>query len=265
VHALVLGVALFALHRRVAPPRASQEITVPADAMAGMREDFRRRTSRMPSAADEQAMLDAYVNDEVLVREALSMGLDRGDIIVRRRLIQKMEFLIENTEPVPAPSDAELEAFLAAHPERYASPARVTVTHVFLSAQRAGGDAATAAAAVKTQLDAGAEPATLGDPFLRGREFRLHTQAELAGIFGTAFAAAVMALPENVWSGPVQSSFGEHVVRVSDRHPATAPALAAVRERVERDWRDERRETLNREARARLRGRYVVRVDGAGS
>ena len=238
---------------------------MPADALAGMREDFRRRTNRMPSATDEQAMLDAYVNDEVLVREALAMGLDRGDIIVRRRLIQKMEFLIENTEPVPAPTDAELERLLAAHPERYASPERITFMHVFVSAQHPGGDAATVAAAVKTQLDAGADPAALGDPFLRGREFRLHSQGELAGIFGAAFAAAVMGLPENLWSGPVHSSFGEHLVRVSERHAGVAPVLTTVRARVERDWREERRETLNREAHTRLRAHYVVRVDGAGS
>lgn len=238
---------------------------MPADAVAGMREDFRRRTNRMPSATDEQAMLDAYVNDEILVREALAMGLDRGDIIVRRRLIQKMEFLIENSEPVPPPTDAELERFLAAHPDRYASPARVTFTHVFVSAQHPGGDVAGTAASLKAQLEAGADPASLGDPFLRGREFRLHAQGELANVFGAAFAAAVMGLPENVWSGPVHSTFGEHVVRVTEKRPGVEPVLAAVRERVERDWRDERRETLNRQARARLRTRYVVRVDGAKS
>jgi hypothetical protein len=134
VHVLVLGVLLFALHRRVAPPRASEEIVVTPDAVAGMREDFKRRTGRMPSATDEKNMIDAYVADEVLVREALALGLDRGDVIIRRRLIQKMEYLLENTEPVPDPTDAELEAFIAAHPERYATPARVTFTHVFVSA-----------------------------------------------------------------------------------------------------------------------------------
>jgi len=265
VHVLVLGVLLFGLHRWVAPPRASEEIVVAPDAVAGMREDFKRRTGRMPSATDEKNMIDAYVADEILVREALSMGLDRGDIIVRRRLIQKMEFLIENTEPVPEPTDAELEAFVAAHPERYATPARVTFTHVFVSNERAGANAEAEAAGIRDKLDAGADPATLGDPFLRGRELRLHSQPELAGIFGPQFAAAVMQLPENVWSQPIRSTFGVHVVRVSERKPGTAPALATIRQRVEREWKEERREVLNREARARLRQRYVVRVDGAGS
>jgi len=230
-----------------------------------MSEDFRRRTGRMPSATDEKAMVDAYVGDEILVREAQSLGLDRGDQIVRRRLIQKMEFLLENTEPVPAPTDAELEAYLAAHREQYASPARVSLSHVFVSTQRAGQGAGAEAAALRMQLDGGADPASLGDPFVRGRELRLHSQAELAAIFGGEFAAAVMRLPEGTWSPPIRSSYGVHLVRVTEKRSGDPPTLPAVRQRVEREWRDERRQTLNREARARLRARYAVRVEGAGS
>jgi hypothetical protein len=262
VHVVVLGMLVFGLHRWVAPPKASQEIVVPADALAGLRDDFRRRTGRMPSATDEQALVDAYVNDEILVREGLALGLDRGDVVVRRRLIQKMELLLENTEPVPAPTDAELAAYLAAHPARYASPPRVSFTHVFVSAQRAGDRVGREAEALRTQLDAGADPATLGDPFLRGRDFRLHAQAELASIFGAPFATEVMALPEGVWSAPLRSTFGLHLVRVSEKRAGTAPELSAVREQVEREWRVERRAALDRETRARLRARYVVRVEG---
>ena len=259
----MLGVLLFGLHRWVAPPAASDEIVVPAEAMAGMRDEFRRRTGRTPSATDEQHMIETYAGEEILVREALALGLDRGDSIVRRRLIQKMEFLIENTEPVPAPTEAELEAYLTAHPERYASPTRVSITQVFVSTQRAGTRAEAEAAALGAQLEGGADPATLGDPFLRGRDFRLHSQGDLAGIFGAPFAAAVLALPDATWSAPIRSSFGFHVVRVSERRPGAPATLAGARERVEREWRDERRQVLNRDARARLRARYVVRVDEA--
>jgi hypothetical protein len=264
LHVVLLGVVLFAVHRWVAPPKASQEIVVPADALAGLRDDFRRRTGRMPSATDEQALVDAYVDDEILVREGMALGLDRGDVVVRRRLIQKMDLLLENTEQVPAPTDAELQAYLAAHMARYASPPRVSFTHVFVSAQRAGARIGSEAEALRTQLDAGADPATLGDPFLRGREFRLHAQGELATIFGAPFAADVMALPEGAWSAPIRSTFGLHLVRVTEKRAGTGPDLAAVREQVEREWRSERRAALDREARARMRARYVVRVEGAG-
>ena len=103
---------------------------------------------------------------------------------------------------------------------------------------------------------------SLGQPFVRGREFRLQSQGEIAAAFGAAFAAEVMALPLDAWSGPIRSSYGAHVVRVSEQRPATPPSLPAVRERVERDWRAARREALDRAARERLRRRYVVRIEG---
>ncbi len=237
---------------------------MPADAVAGMREDFRRRTGRMPSATDEQAMIDAYVRDEILVREGLALGLDRGDIIVRRRLIQKMEFLLENGEPVPPPTEADLQDWVTAHADRYATPARVTFTHVFVSAQRAGADAGSEAVVLKEKLDGGADPAPLGDPFLRGREFRLHSQAELANIFGAPFADAVMKLPEDTWSDPIRSTFGLHLIRVTEKRPGTEPTLGAVHDRAEREWREEKRQTLDTRARQRLESHYIIKVEGAG-
>jgi hypothetical protein len=263
LHVVVLGVLLFALNRAVAPPGADEEIVVPPDAIAAMREEFRRRTNRVPSATDEQAMLERWIDDEVLVREALALGLDRGDAVVRRRLIQKMEYLIENTEPVAAPTDAELATYLAANAARYAAPARVSLTHVFVSAQRAGAGAADEAAALRAQLEAGADPSGLGDPFPRGGEVRLHSQAELASTFGAAFAAEVVRLTEGAWSPPIRSSFGVHVVRVTEKRAGAEPTLAAVRAQVERDWREDRRRLLDREARARLRARYHVRTEPA--
>jgi peptidyl-prolyl cis-trans isomerase C len=261
----LLGVLLFAIERAVAPPSADQEIVVSAPAVAAMREEFRRRTGRVPSATDERSLVDAHVAEEILVREAIALGLDRGDPIVRRRLVQKMQALLENTEPVPEPSDAELEAYLAAHAARYASPDRVSLTHVFVSAQRAGGDAPAEAARLRTTLVGGGDPAGLGDPFLRGRELRLHSEAELAAVFGASFAAAVVRLPEGEWSAPVASTFGLHVVRVTERRAGVAPTLATLRRRIEADWREERRRALEREAQERLRGRYVVRVESEGS
>lgn len=263
LHVVVLGAAVFLLHRAVAPPRASEEIVVTAPVLEALRQDFQRRTGRPPGPADERALVEAWVDDEVAVREALAMGLDRGDVVVRRRLLQKMEVLLDPAEPPPAPRDAELEAYVAAHRDRFASPARVSFTHVFVSAQAHPADAPAVAAGLEGALERGADPAALGDPFLRGRDVRLHSQSELAGVFGPEFAAAVMAAPEGVWTGPLHSAYGLHLVRVSERRAGTEPVLAAVREQALHDWRLDRRLELAREARARLRSRYVVRVEEA--
>jgi hypothetical protein len=256
----LLGAALFVLYQAVAPPEVSQEIVVTADVLAGLRQDFRRRTGREPSAADERGLVDRYVADEAMVREAIAMGLDRGDIVIRRRLLQKMEFVLENSDPVPDATRAELEAYFRAHVDRYTTPARVSFTHVFVSGDTAA-KAPALAGELRTRLVAGADPATLGDPFLRGRDFRLHSEADLTNVFGPAFAKAVMALGSGEWSEPIRSTYGLHVVRIGERRTAGEPDLASVRARVEQDRREEIRAEKDTAARERLLAQYTVTVE----
>jgi hypothetical protein len=261
VHVLVLGALLVLVHRRLSPPPAGEEIVVTGETLNGLRQDFRRRSGRLPTPTEEQGIVERFVDDEVLVREALALGLDRGDIIVRRRLLQKMEFLLESTEPVPAPTDAELQASLDAHPERYATPERVSLTQVFVSRERHGERAAANAVALRDALVNGADPATLGDPFLHGRTLVLRTRDELAAQVGAELAGRIMALPLDTWSEPLPSPFGMHLVKISERRPAEVATLASVRDQVLSDWRAEQRHTLDRAARERLRSRYAVRVE----
>ena len=134
---------------------------------------------------------------------------------------------------------------------------------MFVATDRHTGDARALATGWRSRLDSGEAPATLGDPFLRGREFPLHTQEELVGIFGAEFAAAVMAIPSGLWSEPLRSSFGWHLVRVTQREAGGAAELAAVRDLVERDWREAQRATLDRDALQKLRARYDVVRDAA--
>jgi peptidyl-prolyl cis-trans isomerase C len=258
---MALGAALFGLHRWVAPSAPSRHIVVSAALIQGLRQDYLRRNGRLPTAAEEDGLVDRYVDDEVRYREALVLGLDRGDVIVRRRMVQKMQYLTEDTEPVPPPTEAELQAYVDAHPARYAVPERVSLTHVFAANERRGDAATTVAAAWQAALAAGAAPTALGDPFLRGQEFTLASEDELAGVFGPEFAAAVMALPVGQWSAPLRSSYGVHVVRLSERRGGTPASLAGVRDRVMRDWQEERREALDRAALARLRARYDLRIE----
>ena len=259
VHFAVLGVAVFALHRWVAPPE-SRRIVLSAAMIQGLRQDHVRRYGAAPTADEEAALIQRFIDNEVLYREALALGLDRGDIVVRRRLVQKMEFLTEDSEPLPEPIDAELQAYLNAHAVQYSVPTRVTLTQVFIGTDRHGSGAAAHAAQLRRQLLAGADPVALGDPFLAGSEFVSKTQADLQVIFGPAFAEPVMALPLAEWSQPVSSSYGLHLVRLRARSPSHQPSLDEVRAAVSRDWRAERRDLVNHLALARLRQRYDIRV-----
>jgi len=262
LHFIVLGTALFALYRLVVPAAPGRQITLSESVIHGLRQDHLRRNGALPTADEETALIQRYIDNEVLYREALTLGLDRGDIIVRRRLVQKMEFLTEGIDPIPEPTDAELQAYLDTHAERYTMDDRVALTHVFAGTDRHGATAAQVAGQWREQLLAGADPSTLGDPFLRGHDFTGVSERDLAGVFGRACAAQIMQLPVGTWSAPITSSYGVHIVRVSTRTPGHHPGLDEVRDIVGRDWHDERRVEANRAALARLRQRYTIRIDG---
>lgn len=264
LHFVVLGAIVFALAEWHARDRGDAAVIVLGpEELAGLRADFTRRTGRPPTPEDEGALVDRFVNDEMLVREALALGLDRGDVIVRRRLLQKMEFLLDARADATPPTDEDLRALRDAHPDRYRAPARLDLEHVFVDATRHGDAAARLAAGIADQLAAGSDPAPLGDPFLRGRRLRAQSRQDLALVFGTAFADAVAPLVVGAWSPPIRSTYGLHLVRVLGRVEAHMPELADIEATLRLDWQEERRAAARREAIRELRARYTVRIDAA--
>jgi hypothetical protein len=262
---LLAGLAAWAAYDRFLAP--GDRIVVSGALRDGLRADHHRRTGRPPSPAEESALVDAWIEDELLYREALALGLDRRDVVVRRRLVQSMGFLLEE-EAAGTPDDAALRAYLTAHAERFATAPSVTFEHVFV---RAGADADADAGrerarSLRAQLDAGADSSRLGDPFPHGWRIAGRTPAEIDGTFGAGFAARIATLPLGAWSEPVASSYGLHLVRVVVREAGGVPELATIRAAVAADWRHAQREAARRRGFARLRRRYdVVREDGAGT
>jgi len=260
LHFAILGVAVFALHRWVASP-APNRIVVSTSVINGLRQEHLRRNGVPPTAEEEEAAIQRFVDGEVLYREARAMGLDRDDLIVRRRLMQKMELLTEDTEASAEPTDAQLQAYLDAYGARYTVPDQVSFVQVFVAADRHPADLDAMAAHLREQVVAGGEPTQLGEPFLRGHEFTRQSEREIAGTFGSPFASQVMALPTGSWSEPIRSSFGLHLVRVDEHLAARAPSLTDVRGAVRRDWLEEQRVAANRTAIERLRKRYEVVIE----
>lgn len=259
LHFAVLGAALFALHARVARP-PPERIVVSAAFVDALRAEHKERAGREPDDDETRRLVDRFVEEELFYREALARGLDRGDVIVRRRLVQKIELLAR--AQVREPTEEELGAHLAAGADRYRAAGAVSFRHVFVSKERHGAAAPARAEELLASLRAGADPASLGDPFLLGAVFARRTRADLEGAFGPSFAEAALAAPQGEWSGPVSSTFGEHLVRVDARAGAEGPDLAAARARVREDLLRERREAAVRAEVERLRGRYQVEVEG---
>jgi hypothetical protein len=265
VHFLVGGALLFALYRVAAGPDGMAQpdrIVVSEQRVAALVETFRRTWLRPPTPDELDGLIRDHIDEEILYREALALGLDRDDLVVRRRLRQKMEFLHADLTALPPPGEAELAAFLVDHADRFRLPARRAFRQVYVNPAEEGGpgDAERRARALLERLRAGESEETAGDPTLLPGTMRDASRAQVAGRFGDDFAEAVFALEQDGWQGPVASSFGLHLVRVDARTPARLPALADVRSAVARDLEAERREAANRRVLEALRERYPVEV-----
>ena len=264
LHFFVLGAALFALyswlHRGALD--APNEIFVSRNQVSSLEAQFERVWQRPATAAELQHLVDNWVREEIFYREGLAMGLDRDDPVVRRRVGQKIQFIIESVAPAP-PSTAELQAWLDAHPARYAIEPVYSLRQVYFDPQHHGASLERDIAGARRVLASGADHA--GDTTLLPFEVQDSSQSEVARTFGTEFAAALEELPLGSWQGPVRSSFGFHLVQLSKRSAGHAPPLEQVRAEVERDLLQAQTAQANDAMYDRLRANYKVRVESAAT
>jgi hypothetical protein len=256
LHFVLLGGIAFFVHRAVRGPLPSKYV-LPEDApLQQIRQDWFSAKGSPPSPEQENALMDDWVEEEILYRRAIELGIDRNDTIVRRRLVQRMRFLLEDTHRIEAPNEAELERWLGEHPEKFASPAKLSFSQWFFSRGTRGAKLGTAARSAFEVLETDPEAAIDADPFFRGRELNEMTQQDIKHAFGSDFAASVADLPLGRWAGPLRSAYGLHLVRVSERLEPPAPGIEEVRDEVIRDWMEAERARRNEESIQALRARY---------
>jgi hypothetical protein len=266
LHFLLLGAGLFVLYRLVAGDEVGpREIVVSARTVEGLADNWQRVWQRPPTQAELDRLVEDYVREEVLYREALAAGLDRDDTIVRRRLRQKMEFVSDDLAAQAAPTDSELQGYLDAHPDAFRRPAHVSFEHVYFSRDRRGERAGAEASAALAQLQAGGarESAMLGDSIALAASYQAIAVDELDRLFGDGFAAQLIDLPQGQWAGPAESSYGLHLVRVTAVVPGSLPPLADIRDEVTRDLLAKRRQQASDEFYRRLRAGYTITVEPA--
>jgi hypothetical protein len=262
LHFLLIGIALFAAYQWMSPVDSDgRRIVITQGVVDDLVSQHVAARGREPSATELNHLIESYVRDEVLYREGVKLGLDRDDIVVKRRVRQKIELIEEEHGSTGTPTDADLSAYLAAHPTRFVQPAILTFEQVFLGQPTASPGVVQAVAVAHQALRNGADPAELGTPTLLPHQVT-RTPADLvARDFGASFTAVLERVPVGEWVGPVDSSFGAHYVRVSDRTPAVAPQLAAVRDHLVREWENERRQRARNDAYTKMRGEYQVRIE----
>ncbi len=266
LHFLLIGVALFVLFYRVADPVAVSDnrIVISETNIDRMIALFERKLQRLPTQQELNGLVEAHIREEVLYREALAMGLDQDDTIVRRRMAQKVEFMFNDLVDMTDPDDEALQRFLSENPDKFIEPARTSFIHVYLKIDERGDS--VEADAQKLLISLNSEPestdvATVGDPFMFGYTFENQSEHEISRMFGSKFVKSLGALTTGSWQGPVVSGYGLHLVYIKDRTEAWLPPLAEIRDSVLYELLAEQRKQANQKFYQSLRDRYDVIVE----
>jgi hypothetical protein len=267
LHFLLLGAVLFFYFDLVSGESgeavAPKRIIVSSGQVEQLAANFARTWSRPPTEQELDTMVESQVREEVFYREALAMGLDQNDPMVRRRLRMKLEFMLEDLSGQDA-SDEVLSDFLGQNPDRFRDEARITFHQVYLS-PALRPDLEKDAQELLSRLNDGEDPETLGDRTLVTRSFQLAPQGEVGRDFGDEFARQIVLLPVGEWGGPVYSPFGAHLVHIEARIDARLPDLAEIRDEVLRKYLAEKREQQKNLAYEKLREGYEVTVEPLNS
>jgi hypothetical protein len=259
-HFIAIGGLIFALYAAVDDAREAPAdlIVIVPERIEQLAASFSAVWKRAPTDDELDALIGEEVRAEVYYREALALGLDRNDTIVRRRMRQKMEFLLDTGAYLQEPAAGELEAYFAANEQTYRSGLRLAFEQIYL------GEAA-AAEAISMPLgalrsDPPADPATLGERTLLPARLGVSPITAVDGVFGKGFFDLVAELPPGEWAGPVVSAYGVHLVRILDTLPARTPPLEEIRDAVLRDWRAAKAQDIREADYAERRKRYLVEI-----
>lgn len=266
LHFLVLGVGIFLLFRIAGDGNENRqdEIVITANRIESIVAGWTNTCQRPPSQLELEGLIEDYVKEEVFYREALSMGLDRDDTIVRRRLRQKVEFLSEDMMGVPEPGEEDLRKFLESHHDTFRIGTKITFSHIYFNHDRRGETIRNDAEHLRARLINGDEEVDkneLGDPFLLPHDFEMLPEDEIEKLFGHEFAGQLLKLELNSWSGPVESSYGIHLVFIHERVMGRMPGLSEVRESVQREWFAAQRSKAKEAFYRKLRDRYTISVE----
>jgi hypothetical protein len=262
----LLGLALFVVYEVRNPDAGTRDrrerIELTPDDLRQIGFAWVAQGRAAPSPEEMRILADTRVREEVLYREALALGLDEGDAIIRRRLAQKMEFLFEDVAKLREPTRDELRAWFASNAERFTLPGRVTFRHLYFSPDRRGErareDAARALARVAGAPMAAPDALALGDRFMFQDDYGDRAPDDVARTFGPRFARAVFETTPGRWAGPVESGYGWHLVWVDALTPARVPAFEEVEGDARAAWIGEQREQIREEALAAMRARYEI-------
>jgi hypothetical protein len=259
LHFLIAGAGIFLLYGTLSGPGddANDEILVTIGQVEHLTSIFLKTRQRLPTPQELAGLIDNYIVEELLYREAVAIGLDRDDTIVRRRMRQKMDFLLDDLATIE-PTDEELQQYLSEQPERFRRDARFSFDHFYIS----DGDFA-AAMPVLEQLRAGdvTEGSEAVSSGLLPDRIDDSPEMQISALFGSTFTRQLLLLEPGDWTGPIESPYGVHLVRIDRIIERVVPPLDAIRKEVRREWLVERREKSREAMIDALRTKYQITIE----
>jgi hypothetical protein len=264
VHFVLIGAAVFGLYALLPGTDREEErdkIIVTDGRVQQLAQVFAKTWQRPPTPEELRGLIDGFIKEEIYYREAIKLGLDRDDTLIRRRMQQKMEFLTEPAEELLSADDVALQALLDANRAQFRVEPRIAFRQVFLNPDKPGAPAIIRAKQTLDVLkasEAGDVPSDAGDPTLLPTSTPLSPLSDIARNFGETFAANLTDLPADQWAGPIESPFGLHLVRVTERVDGYDPDLAEVRDAAEQKWRTQKRDEFQGQAYDQLLAKYEI-------
>ncbi len=270
LHFVLAGLALFLVYRALNPAPgtdAPNRIELTEDDLQQLTLAWRAQGRPPPTPEQIRSLVDLKVREEILFREALALGLDRNDTIVKRRLAQKMEFLAEDLSGLSEPTPEDLSAWFRQNAQRFAHPARASFRLLYFSPDKRGGrardDAARALGKLAGQGSDSPGATKLADPFMFQDYYGDRSPDQVANALGKKFAESLFGLKPGAWQGPVESGFGWHLVYVDSLTPGRVPEFEEVEPEVKAEWTAEQRAETKRKAYEAMRARYEVVLPGS--
>lgn len=263
LHFLIIGAVIFVVFSIVNKDEidaSGNKIVVSSAEIGRLSDSWSKKMNRPPTGTELQGLIEAFIKEEVYYREALALGLDQNDTILRRRLMQKMEFLSNDLAELNQPDESALNKYFVDNQEKYKLPARASFTHIYFSLDKRGAKVVENAKSVLSGLNALRAP-ELGDSFMMQYDFVQETSFEVDRLFGKGFAEELFTLETNTWQGPIESGYGLHLVRISEKIDARLPELVLVIEKVRTDLMFELRQKTNKDIYERFKERYEIVVE----
>jgi peptidyl-prolyl cis-trans isomerase C len=288
LHFVAAGAVLFLIGQAIRARSDTHRIVITPQREAQLANRYALQFGARPDPGMMEELIKSDVHDEILFREGVAMGLDKDDEIIRRRIIQKMQFLLEDLQVPPEPDARQSQAYYRSHATQYQLPARASFSHIYFSLDRGDASARSRAQAALTTLqhaatatiaDVSATPGpngaanagratpvstperapAPGDPFPDLYDFADYSRAQVERLFGpTQFAVSIFSVPLGKWAGPFKSAYGWHLIYVQSRAGAREQPFAAVRDKVRADYLLDSQKRTNDSAFAALARQFTV-------